>query len=120
MSNSARAIVVCSGLFLLVMAAYFVALALGPVALVLYFAAPVVSGAGLAYLFHKRAFRPFVALGLANSCVLGALHFVWTALGHPTDFGGQYGSLWVAGLAVLSIFPLTLVGGALGGLVSEP
>ena len=83
------------------------------------YAAPLVSGFVCGYIAQKWQFLTLLALGIGAAVCLGGLNFAWGELGFPVDLGGSRNLPWVIGLALLTVVPLVVVGGAVGATLQR-
>ena len=89
-------------------------------AFVVIYGAPVVSGFVCGLLSGRRPIVTLLALGIVAALSFTALDYASAQFGHTLDLGGMSPIGWIAGVSLLTIPLLVIVGGLLGIALRNP
>jgi len=90
------------------------------VAFVVIYSAPLLSGLVCGLLARQHPIGTLLALGIAAAACFTGLDLASERLGHHLDLGGMSPLGWIAGVSLLTIPLLVIVGGLLGMGFRDP
>jgi len=90
------------------------------VAFVVIYGAPLLSGFVCGLLTGRRPMMTLLALGIAAAACFSGLDFAADQLGRHVDVGGMSPIGWIAGVSLLTMPLLVIVGGLLGIALRNP